>query len=99
MNHDHDHGHMGMDMGMKMYFHSGLGDKNVLIYGWDVDCGGKLTGTLIVVLLTGIFYEYVKFLRVACRRWQLERGVNSDLSRDPDTPKSWWKEVRIPLEI
>lgn len=81
-----------MDMMMKMYFHSGLTDKNILIYGWDATDGTRMAGTLIAVFLIGAFYEWIKFVRVmhhkATEKRQLEI-LNSDLQ----PPQSWIAQV------
>ena len=55
---------MHMMHGMKMYFHGDLSDTNILIYGWNITDGGRLTGTMIAFFLLGAFYEWIKFVRV-----------------------------------
>ena len=84
--HDHDMGHMDM---MKMYFHSGLTDKNILIYGWDATDGARMAGTLIGLFLIGAFYEWIKFIRV-----MHHKSVNQKrMDTDPDTPDTWIEQV------
>lgn len=80
-----------MDMGMKMYFHTGMTDKNMLIYGWDVTDGARLTGTLIAVFLIGVFYECIKYVRVVHHK----STQPSIMSQHSDTPQSWVTQVTV----
>lgn len=89
---DHEHGHepMHMDM-MKMYFHIGMSDKNVLIYGWDVTHGGRMAGMLIAVFLLAAFYEWIKWVRVLHHKSSHQKAF--DLIGDADPPQSCITQV------
>lgn len=94
MDHGHHHGHGNgsmpdMDMGMKMYFHVGY-DKNILIYGWDATCPGRMTGTIVAVVLLGIFYEWTKFLRLTL----VQDSVSKTNSSPPpiEEEESFWSK-------
>ena len=74
---------------MKMYFHVGY-DKNILIYGWDATCPGRMTGTIVAVVLLGTFYEWIKFLRLTL----VQDSVSKANSSPPpiEEEQSFWSK-------
>lgn len=83
-----------MDMGMKMYFHAGLTDKNILIYGWNATDGLTLTATLVGYFLFAVFYEWIKFFRIVCHKDSTRvRTSGNNYADIAGNDESFWTKV------